>query len=268
MPELSAYDVLRIVLAGSAIASIIGSTEWLYLRRHFRDWELYSWKVQLLSAGRLRRAAGPLIAYPQVQVLLIIQILLSILLLVPGLSGRAVGLCALGVAFCYFLLSLRGIDGFNGGDAMAKVVTLACGTAFLSGADLVLSGALFLITGHLLIAYSTPGWLRLFDPRWHDASKMLGVMRTESFGRPAVWRLLTGRPRFARVVASSIALWEAGFFLYLFLPLPLLCVMLAIGIVFHCTNAVVMGLNVFPWSFLGGYPAVIWTSLFIQSHLY
>ncbi len=268
MPELTPYVALRLVLAGSAIASMIGSAEWLYLHRHFRDSGIYSWRVQRLAAGRAAAPASLLLAYPQVLAIPVIQLALSALLLLPALSATAVGSCALGVALCYFLLSFRGVDGFTGGDAMAKVVMLAGGVALLAASGNAVVGALLLITGHLLIAYSTPGWSRLFDSKWHNGTKIIGVMRTETFGRRAVWRFLEDNRGFARFVASSIALWEAFFILYLFLPTPLLLLVLSIGVVFHFTNAFVMGLNIFPWSFIGAYPAVIWTAAFLQRQFF
>lgn len=267
MIELGPYEILRIVVGFSAIASIIGALEWIALRGHLRDDQIYSWQVQ-----KAARPAGSgidrLLAYPTVLAVPAAEVFLSLALLAPGLPQYAAGLCCLGVAFCYFLLSLRGIDGFNGGDAMAKVVMLVGAICFLSGSETLIEAGLWFMAGQLLIAYSTPGWCRLFDRDWHNATKILGVMRTETFGRVSVWTLLRDNPRFARLVSSGIAIWEALFVLYLFLPIELLIPVLLIGVVFHSSNAIVMGLNIFPWSFLGAYPAFIWTALQIQRLLY
>ena len=268
MPEVSAYVVLRVVMGASAIATLFGCAEWLYLHRQFRDTGIYAWRVQRFGVRRVAAPAGLLFAYPQVLAIPAVQMLLSALLLVPGLPLQVAGGCALGVALGSFLLSYRGVDGFGGGDKMAAIVLLAGGIALVAGSERVIAGALVFVTGLMLIAYSTPGWHRIFDRSWHDATKLKGVMRTETYGRRALWRLFEDQPLFARFVASSIACWEAFFVLYLFLPIPLLLMALSIGVVFHFSNAFVMRLNIFPFSFPGNYPAVIWTAVQLQSHLF
>jgi uncharacterized membrane protein (DUF485 family) len=62
----------------------------------------------------------------------------------------------------------------------------------------------------------------------------------------------------ARAATLAVLAWECAFPLVLVLPAPFAYVMLALGVLFHVTNAVVMGLNTFVWSFVATYPAVIW----------
>lgn len=266
MLEFGPYELLRVVVAFSAVASIIGSLEWLALRAHLQDSEIYSWRVQQIAHDRVR-LFDRLFAHPTVVVLPTAQVLFSAALLFPGLSPALAGWACLGAATCSLFLSLRGIDGFNGGDAMAKVVLLLGAICFLSGSQVMIQAGLVFVSGQLVIAYSTPGWCRIFDRNWHNGTKILGVMRTETFGRPAVWDLLRSNRWLARFVSSGIAVWEAFFLVYLFLPIELLLPVLLIGVIFHSTNAIVMGLNIFPWSFLGSYPAFIWTSVQLNRYL-
>jgi hypothetical protein len=258
---MSALEVFRLVIAFNAIATLIGATEWLYLHRQFRSSGLYAWEVQQIGLGQKADRCDLLFRYPNVLALPAAQFLASL----PATPPAAVGLCCGLIAACYWLMSYRGLDGFYGADAMAKVVMLAGAVSLPIGSDLAARSALVFISVQLVIAYSTPGWFRLFDREWHSGRKLLGVMRTEMFGRKAVWMLLNRNRRLSGMIASMIALWEACFLLYIFLPYELLLIALTAGILFHVTNAFVMGLNLFPWTFVGSYPAIIYTSQMLRT---
>ncbi|MEW9853812.1 hypothetical protein [Novosphingobium sp. M1R2S20] len=258
---------MRLVIAFSAIASIVGSLEWVRLRRHLQDEQLFSWRIQSV-VGTPSFALNYVFAYPRCLMLPILQILFSLPLLVPAMPATAAGVSAICAALCAFLLSIRGVDGFNGGDAMAKLVLLSGGVCLLTGSAALMNAGLVFLAGQLVIAYSTPGFCRILDRDWHTGKRIMGVLRTETFGRPWAWQLLRSHPWLAHAVGSGIAIWETFFAVYLFLPLELLLPLLLIGVAFHTSNAVVMGLNIFPWSFIGTYPAVVWTALFIRGAIW
>ena len=268
MVVVEASEAMRFAVSFAAIASIVGSAEWLYLHRQFKSTSIYSWKVRRTSVSRPLHVFDKILDYPVFLLLPVIQLLFSFLLLLPNQSNSVLGISCLAVACCYFLLSYRGVDGFNGGDAMAKLIMLTGSICYLSNSDFVIEISVYFIAFQMIVAYSTPGWFRIFDSSWHNGTKILGVMRTESFGRESVWKLLSRNPRFTRFVSSSIAIWEALFVLYLLLPPEFLLLSLAIGIVFHYTNAVVMGLNIFIWSFIGSYPSIFYSSQKLRLFLF
>ena len=268
MLYIEASEAMRIAIIFSAIASIVGSAEWLYLHRHFKNTAVYSWKVRRTSVSGPLKFLDRVFDYPVFLIVPAIQLLFSAVLLIPLESHLLIGTCCLVVVTCYFLVSYRGVDGFNGGDAMAKLVMLTGSICYLSQSDIAIQASVYFIAFQMIVAYSTPGWFRTFDNDWHNGTKILGVMRTETFGRDGVWNLLRNNPRFTKLVSSSIAIWETLFILYFLLPPEILLVALLIGVIFHYTNAVVMGLNIFIWSFIESYPAVFYASQEIRSILF
>jgi hypothetical protein len=253
---------LQWAMRGAAVVSLIGSLEWLYIRTSSAE-GLYAIDIMRHRSRSAQR--GALSLYPPLVSILLAQILLSVVLLLPGQNTMFQGVICCLIALCYLLLSVRGIDGFSGGDALAKIIFLSIGLAYTSCSSIIEKMTVAFLASQLLISYLTPGLCRIIDLEWLSGQKMLGVMRTHSYGRYSVWSLLREKPNFARSVSTAIAVWEAGFVLYLFLPMPVLIFALCIGVVFHTTNALVMGLNVFPWSFLAAYPSLVWTWNYLRS---
>ena len=64
----------------------------------------------------------------------------------------------------------------------------------------------------------------------------------------------------AAVVAVCVLLFECFFPLTLLLPPSLRAGVLVFGGVFHLSNAAILGLSTFTWTFVGLYPALWWSA--------
>jgi hypothetical protein len=96
---------------------------------------------------------------------------------------------------------------------------------------------------------------------------MRGILSTEGYGVPALSRVLTTYPRADLLLCWSVIAWEVSFPLVLIGSRSAMIGLLAAGVVFHASCAVLMGLNRFPWAFIGCYPAVWVTAMDLRHGL-
>jgi len=75
---------------------------------------------------------------------------------------------------------------------------------------------------------------------------------------------LSRRYWLAITLSWAIIVFECSFFLVFFIDLKYVMILLAMGVLFHLTNAIVMGLNGFLFAFTAAYPAVFYCVLTAQ----
>lgn len=255
-PEIT----LRLVAAIAATSSIIACLEFISLKRHFMDSELFSWKV--VKAGipsddsRLRfRLLDAVLNYPNFIGVFYVQIAFSLLLICSPGSIILMSLSCLAVASCYLLSSYRGVDGFNGGDSLNKVICLASGLGFLSGREDL---ALYFITFQLVFSYTISGFFKSTKAGWFNGDYLLSVWRQKTYGREFIWRLFRDRKVLVSIISSSVVILECCFLLVFWMPTELQITYLAIFGVFHILNALIMGLSAFVLPFFSTYLALLW----------
>lgn len=90
------------------------------------------------------------------------------------------------------------------------------------------------------------------------------MYRTVIYGNPWMAVPFTQRPTVAKLAARALIAFECSFPLVLILPDHYSLLLLALGISFHLTAAVLMGLNTFFWAFVATYPAVMFCSSVIR----
>jgi hypothetical protein len=154
------------------------------------------------------------------------------------------------------IITLRTPFGLEGSDQMILILTGSLIVSSLVPAAAEIA-ALF-IGAQLCLAYVTAGVAKLASPEWRTGTALVAVMATQSYGHPGVARLLATVPLMSFLTSWMIMVWEATVPLCLVLPLSWAAAILVCGVLFHLTNAIVMGLNNFAISFLAGYPALIW----------
>jgi hypothetical protein len=77
------------------------------------------------------------------------------------------------------------------------------------------------------------------------------------YGRQPIAAFLYGHPRVARTAGRAVIAMELSLPLALVLPDPLALGLLGVGVLFHLSTAVVMGLNNFLLAFLAAYPSAV-----------
>ncbi|MEA2633800.1 MAG: hypothetical protein QOH92_567 [Chloroflexota bacterium] len=154
-------------------------------------------------------------------------------------------------------LNSRSIYGGDGSQQM----NLLIGVALLLGFNpfvgrLAGEAGLIFIAAQSCLAYLVSGVAKLVSPVWMRGDPLLGILSTKAYGSPFSVQMLLMAPRLRRVGGLAMVCFETCFPLCLALPLPALAIILVWGLLFHMSNAVIMGLNTFVWAFVATYPAI------------
>lgn len=258
--------LLLLIAVLSSIGALISNLEWLKLSSHFKDEGLFSWRVRQIRANQLvHPKLSPLInqifSYPNIVYFFAFRVILILLLIFSFKHFTISGTLCLIIAATSIILSIRGNEGTTGADQMHTVSVLTIGLCLLSPSTIVHQCCLIFLTLQLVLAYSTSGWIRIMQPTWRNGQDLLAVLRQHTYGNYTIWKFAKTHNGFLRVVSLSILIFECAFPLALFLPLHFVYFFLVAGILFHISNAFIMGLNTFTWSFLPLYVAFYWTTL-------
>jgi hypothetical protein len=246
----------------AAIGVVISSSEWLVARDQLHPTGLLGWDVACLRHALFVRrglasALGALFSYPNVLVLVVLRGLSACLLIVgpPLPLGVRIG-AAFMVAITSALIGLRCPFGLDGADQMTTFIFGTLFLALLSSRLWVLEVFVWALAVQSCLSYSTAGIAKLTSQEWRSGSAIASVWNTRIYGWSRVGAPLRAHPKVSLCVGWSLIAFECLFFVSLFGPRPATIAVLAIGVIFHATSAVVMGLNTFFWAFIATYPAI------------
>lgn len=261
--------MFRLTLSIASIGIIISGLEWLSCYPLFKNDHIFSWTVRKIRTQTFikNKLYDRIYSYPNVMVLIVAQVIGAVILLLFN-ELRVILLLGSGViALATIIFSLRAYAGYTGADQMLKIIFITGFLSYLAGTQLALTIGMLFISGQLIIAYGTPGILRLFEKEWKNGNQLLLIARQHTYGNRMVYGFLK-KYKLARLFGAwSIMFFEFGAVFALCLPLNYLLIYLLFGVFFHLTNAFVMGLNTFTWAFVATYPAFIWVSLFLRDLL-
>jgi hypothetical protein len=260
--------IYKLVLGITSIGVIISGMEWLSLSAVFKDENLFSWKIRKTRTSFFIRAKAPfdyIYGYPYIIFLVTIQVFsaLGIMLFLDQIFIRTI-LCGV-ISIISIFFSIRAYMGHTGADQMFKLTFITVTLSYLSNSEFALKLGLIVISIHLIIAYATPGLLRIFQKEWRNGEDLLIMLRLNTYGNFTIWQLFKKHKVLYKTVTWGIILFECSIIIALFLPINYLLCYLLLGILFHLSNAIIMGLNTFTWAFVGTYPAYLWLSCTINN---
>ena len=261
-PDLFDSVVLAIRwLVGTSL--LVGGLENLAAGALYRSDGLLSWEVLSTQGGAIRNPVrrwvlDRLYGARGVRFLNTLLIVSVLLLAWPGLPVLACLLAAGTALLIRLLLANRCPYGMDGSDQMETMVLAGLVITFVlrQWAPEAAPWGLYFITGQCVLSYLASGVSKLASPIWRDGTAAMKVFGTYTYSAPSMALLMQRAPALGVPLCWSVMLWETAFPLALFLPQGGLLGFLAVGVVFHFMNAVVMGLNKFFWAFLATYPAV------------
>ncbi|MCU4188632.1 hypothetical protein M9Q43_05570 [Flavobacterium sp. HXWNR29] len=255
----------------AALSSILASLEWLSLYKHFRPNGIFSWEIHKIWAkknrDRLALSFNFIFKYPNILFVIFTQLIVALIILFKQQSDLSIAISMGYLAFTYFLITYRGVNGFNGADSTSKIVFTILTLCFAVSSTWVFQVGLFFITFQLILAYFTPGFLRLVKKNWWNGRYLRNILRLETFGNKRLWEFCDRYTVTYKIISWLLILFECSVIIIIFVPLPWLIVWLCCALLFHIINAVVMGLNNFPLAFLALYPAIIWLNIRIHSDI-
>lgn len=247
----------------AAFSILISSLELLFNRQILRDDGLLSWSVarlrdQALAAGRGAPFWNAVSAYPNIVAINAATALIAASVAVGPRTWSISPIPALALYGAAFIGNVRTHYGHDGADQLAGFMVLSIGISGLVPTTLSRIACISFFAFQACLAYGTAGWTKLPLRGWRDGTYLAAILSTRVYGTPPLGRFLASHRPFARAATLAVLAWECTIPLALVLPAPFAYAMLTAGLLFHVTNAVVMGLNTFVWSFVATYPAVLW----------
>jgi hypothetical protein len=250
---------------------------YLYLAKEFHEEGFFSWKVLRLDIPKFRvggsGAIPDLLDYlfhgKRFRILLLIYLLAGIGLVVFHAYSAGFTCCAFLLLLAMIISQLRYVFGGEGSDQMNVILifSLFAGFGFFSSHKMS-EYAIFFIAGQSCLSYCSSGIAKLISAQWRKGDAVFNIFNTGSFGNARVSRFLVNRKRLCFFLSWSVIIAECLFPLSLVLPSRFILVFMIWGFCFHLLNAIVMGLNVFLWSYLATYPCIIYTAARIGWHLF
>ena len=114
------------------------------------------------------------------------------------------------------------------------------------------------IAAQSVLSYALAGISKLRNENWRNGGAMQTLLRSNGpYTLFAPVRSLANSKSLCMTLSTLIALFEISFPWVLILPQNFKLAILAAGLTFHITNAVVLGLNRFIWAWLATYPALL-----------
>jgi hypothetical protein len=214
------------------------------------EYERASWPVRVLTRGLLpyRRFLG----------VLLVQLGAALTVLVLGATPLLMVLVA-----THLLSAMRFRGSYNGGsDAMTALVLVCLVPAALGASDGWLGKvALGYLAVQAVLSYFVAGVIKLKEPSWRAGTALSALLSLPKYQAPSALLRVLSHGTVARTGAWLVMLFEASF------PLALLStrcclVYLALALLFHVANAVLLGLNRFIFAWLAAYPALLHLSQF------
>ncbi|MGC4004443.1 MAG: hypothetical protein QM811_15525 [Pirellulales bacterium] len=247
----------------------LSTCEWLALRREFRSGGMYDWNIISVVHERNRKSALAMRLignYPVFLAVLILRLAAAVgLFLLPTYTTSLL----LGVLLVsHALLHFRCVYGLEGADQMHFLVTAALWVDSLFQDPSVRDYSLGFIALQGCLSYFVAGVAKLFGPLWRDGTAIGHILNTRSFGARWVASFFSRRPNFGCAATYGVLAFELLFPLTLVLPTSAALGILALGVLFHVVNAFVMGLNLFVWSFVATYPAVLYLGCRINAAVF
>ncbi len=256
------YVILIQTLAG--IGAALGAIEVMHIRSEYRQGGIYDWGLlrtlwPWTAGGHLSSLTDALFRYPNYLAVMTVQLVASLLLLTQRLPALMPAL-VLVILATRVLFLLRHQYGGEGADQMQIIVFAGLAAYYVAPDAIGRHVALWFIGLQAIVAYLAAGTSKLSSPAWRDGRALVRVMNSDVFGNRVGARLLARVPQLSRVACWAVIIYEcASPLLIVAGPLPCL-VFITCGVVFHLSNAAIMGLNKFLWSFGATYPALLYVS--------
>ncbi len=253
-------ETLRRIEQLTALALLIQSVELLTVRHAMSGAGVWNWSLLRAEYSALptpiTSLLDKLLGYPQIVMLVIVQLLGAVLL---TLSPHPLLNCLLTASALLICVRWRGT--FNGGsDYMTLLLLLVVTVARLAPDNpQVQLGCLWYIALQLCASYFIAGVVKVRRPRWRDGSALPALFALPQYRASWLSQKLLRHPILSFALSWTILVFELAF------PLALLnqqssFTFLTVAFLFHLTNAAVLGLNRFLWIWPAAYPALYFCS--------
>jgi hypothetical protein len=128
----------------------------------------------------------------------------------------------------------------------------------------VAQASLWFIAIQGCLSYFVAGIAKVISPVWRSGEAVRRILGTRTYGSRRSASLVSGRDGVCVALSWLVMLFECTFPLALAFGITGFAIFAVLGIFFHITNAVIMGLNTFVWAFVATYPAILFCALSLR----
>ncbi len=263
----TAYALI-VILASTGV--LISSMELLTLKKEFEAGGLFSWYVLrtisratlTVGTGRSNRVVSHPFFVPAVMGARAIAALALIYFNLFN-KNQALGIvCVFGVIAASLIMHFRAPLGLDGSDQMSLIIFVAVGVHQVFPEDAQIGQAsLWFIAIQGCLSYCVAGIAKVTSPVWRSGEAVRRIFGTRTYGTRRSAAAVRGRDGVCAALAWLVISFECTFPFALTFGKTGFAVYAAIGIAFHISNAVIMGLNTFVWAFVATYPAILFCAI-------
>lgn len=250
-----------------SIAILLSSFEYLYISTKNHSKGLITWTISKKATFKFldNSIIGKLFSRQYFNVLLIAKIALTIGMYFLTLRSLTWTFFIVTLLFISLLINYRDVFGKEGSDQMQLItlIVLAISTNYYSTHNIMTIGLIF-IAAQSYLSYFVAGVSKIVSKSWRKGDALFCIINTSSFGNKRLAKVMY-KNKSSFYVGWFVILIELFFPITLFIPLHYLIICLILMFIFHIANAIIMGLNIFPWAFLATYPSIIFVNHFIHS---
>ena len=265
--DLDLTYTLILILASTGV--LIASAELLTLRAEFADGGLFDWNV-LRTLSRATISIGTdrsrhLVSHSFFSPALGGRALAALLLIIFSNNSGLSTVCVLVVIAVSIALYWRAPIGLDGSDQMSLITFVGVAIYKLFPGDVhIAQASLWFIAIQGCLSYFVAGIAKVFSPVWRSGEAVRRILSTRTYGSSVAANLVSGRHAICVVLSWLLMLFECSFPLALAFGKTGFAIFAVLGILFHITNAVIMGLNTFVWAFVATYPAILFCAISLR----
>ena len=207
-----------------------------------------------LAFAFLQQSAEHMYAPREERLLFFPRIILSLLLLLGIQTQWA---CLALVALTAFIL--RRFQGpYNGGSDRMGLLILCCLCLVHFMPTLRWQEYIFgYLALQLALSYFIAGYVKIVNPEWRSGRALQDVFSFSVYPVSESLRAWADWPRLLCLMSWMVMLFEI-LFPFTLLTQTTLILGMAIAMIFHFSNACLLGLNRFFWVWLAAYPSILW----------
>jgi hypothetical protein len=266
--DIDTAYALIVILA--SVGVFIASVELLTLKREFEDGGLFSWDV-LRTVSRATLSVGTgrprrIISHPFfVPALTGARALAALVLIIVRNDHALSTACVLAVIAASIVMYWRAPLGMDGSDQMSLITFVAVAIHKLFSGDVhVAQASLWFIAIQGCLSYFVAGIAKVVSPVWRSGEAVRRILGTRTYGSSRSASFVSGRESMCVALSWLVMLFECTFPLALAFGERGFAIFAVVGILFHISNAVIMGLNTFVWAFVATYPAILFCAVSIR----
>lgn len=262
------WFIIRLIAFVSGVFAAVSSLELLGIRKMYNEAGIMSRDVAKLQFDYipLSRFSKPILTrFPLV---LLARIPLGVLLIYATVFDLLHPAVVIALFCTDLLIQMRHTGGLSGAFDMGLVVNggLVVATAFPESQFLQTVAVLF-IAAQGLLSYFIAGVAKLIGDQWRDGTAVEMIFSTNSWGDDRIYDLIKRRPQLRRIGSWSVIGFECLFPVVLFVEPQFIPAVFGLGVLFHISNAVFMGINNFIFIFPATYPAMYYANELIRSSI-